>query len=535
MSPLGLIAGALCLAASLTPSLIPRGFLLQGGLAGVSLAVGYGFGVLAERLWRHLELPPLPESVLRPLTLGAAVGAGALVMAFLWRAAGWQNSVRARMEMPPVESIRPLEIALIAILVFVALLLCARLFERTAEAFQRRSPRFVPRRVARLVSGVLAIALFAAAIDGVLFRVALRSADASFQALDALIEPEMAPPADPLGTGSAESLIAWDDLGRAGREFVASGPTAVEIAAFLGRPALQPLRIYVGLNAAEDPQARAELALAEMIRVGAFGRKVLVVAVPTGTGWMDPEGTAPLEYLHGGDTAMVAVQYSYLSSPMSLLVEPDRPAETGRALFRAVYRHWTRLPRESRPQLYLHGLSLGAYGSEQSFGLQDVIADPIGGAVWSGPPFSTPDWRAATLARDPGSPAWLPIFGDSSIVRFTNQRNALDIPGAAWGPMRIVYLQYASDPITFFTIDSFWRKPAWMEAPLGPDVSPELRWYPAVSFLQLLLDMAIALHVPKGYGHLFAAAHYIDAWEAVTAPGGWTPPEIARLKAHLAG
>ena len=36
------------------------------------------------------------------------------------------------------------------------------------------------------------------------------------------------------------------------------------------------------------------------------------------------------------------------------------------------------------------------------------------------------------------------------MIRFTNQENALDIPGATWGPMRVVFLQYASDPITFF-------------------------------------------------------------------------------------
>ena len=73
-----------------------------------------------------------------------------------------------------------------------------------------------------------------------------------------------------------------------------------------------------------------------------------------------------------------------------------------------------------------------------------------------------------------------------------------------------------------------------MAAPRGPDVSPELRWYPVVTFLQLLLDMAVGLAVPIGHGHLYAHAHYIDAWLAVTAPEGWTPEEIARLKALFA-
>jgi uncharacterized membrane protein len=270
-----------------------------------------------------------------------------------------------------------------------------------------------------------------------------------------------------------------------------------------------------------------------MIRVGAFDRSVLIVAVPTGTGWMDPAAMDTLEYLHGGDTAIVAMQYSYLTSWISLLVEPGYGSAAGRELFRKVYAHWTALPRDARPKLYLQGLSLGAYGSEQSFRLHEVLADPFQGAVWSGPPFPSPIWREATEERNPETPEWLPRTGDGSIVRFTNQENHLDIPRATWGPMRAVFLQYASDPITFFDPYALWHKPDWMNPPVGPDVSPELRWYPVVTFLQLGLDMAIALAVPIGHGHLYAPEHYINAWIAVTDPPGWTPADVERLKAHF--
>jgi len=371
--------------------------------------------------------------------------------------------------------------------------------------------------------------------NDVFFRVFIRSADYSFRTLDALIEPDVAPPADPMGTGSAASLIDWGELGRAGREFVSSGPTQEEISSYLGREAKRPIRVYVGLNSADDVEARARLALDELVRVGAFERAVLVVAVPTGTGWMDPEATNTLEYLHGGDTAIVAAQYSYLSSPLSLMVEPGYGTDQGRALFRAVYGHWTALPKESRPRLYLYGLSLGAFGSEQSFRMHEILADPFNGAVWTGPPFASPEWRSVTDERNPGSPEWLPMFGDGSVIRFTNQENALDIPGATWGPLRIVYLQYPSDPITFFSPSSLYRKPDWMKPPVGPDVSPELRWYPVVTFLQLLVDMGVGLAVPMGHGHLYAPEHYINAWVAVTAPPGWTPEAIERLKAHVRG
>jgi uncharacterized membrane protein len=534
-SGLGVLLGALFFAASLTPSLIPRDFALQGALGGVAFAAGYGLGVVTLWLWEYLELPAAGLGLRRVATWAAAAVAAAIVASFLWKAAEWQNSIRVLMDLPPVETAQPLKVGLVAAAVALVLILLGRLFERTRRLLSGGLERVAPRRLSRILGVVAALTLFALVINGVLFKGLLRLADQSFAAFDALIEPQVAEPTDPMKTGSAASLISWQDLGRAGREFVASGPSAAEIAAFTGREALEPIRVFAGLNAGDDEEARAELALRELIRVGGFERSVLIVAVPTGTGWMDPAGMDPLEYLHGGDVATVAVQYSYLTSFISILVEPRYGEATGRALFRAVYDHWTALPRDARPRLYLYGLSLGSLSSEQSVRLYEMLDDPIQGAVWAGPPFPSPAWRSATNEREPGSPAWLPRFGDGSFLRFTNQENALDIPGARWGPMRIVYLQYASDPVVFFEPASFWRPPEWMAAPRGPDVSPELRWYPVVTFLQLLLDMAIGLKVPIGHGHLYAHSHYIDAWQAVTDPQGWTPEAIARLKALFAG
>jgi uncharacterized membrane protein len=533
-SGLGLLLGALFFAASLTPSLIPRAFPLQGVLGGVCFAFGYGLGVFLLWVWAYLELPQANLRLRRAAAWAAAAVAIGILAWALWQAAGWQNSIRELMGMAPVDTAHPSKVGLIAAPVAVVLILIGRLFIGTGRAVSRRLDRVVPRRVSRLVGLTVAALVFAMVIDGVLLRGFLRLADGSARTLDALIEPDLAPPTDPARTGSAASLVNWQDLGRTGRDFVSAGPSAAEIAAFTGREAMEPIRVYVGLNAADDDAARADLALRELIRAGGFERSRLIVAVPTGTGWMDPAAMDPLEYLHGGDVATVAVQYSYLSSWISIVVEPGYGSATGRALFRAVYDHWTRLPRDARPELYLYGLSLGAFSSEQSVRLDEMLADPIQGAVWAGPPFPSPGHRSATDERNPGSPAWLPRYGDGSFMRFTNQVNALDIPGAVWGPMRVVYLQYASDPIVFFEPRSAYRPPAWMATPRGPDVSPELRWFPVVTFLQLGLDMAIGLLVPIGHGHLYAHAHYIDAWQAVTAPAGWTPDDIARLKAHFA-
>ena len=533
-SAVGLLVGIVFFATSLTPSLMPRSFLVQGALSGFCAALGYGVGVAAVWLWRYLEIPVPRAPVQKAAKWIAVILCIGTAGVFLWKAAEWQNTVRRLMGLGPVESVEPIELAAIALGIFLVVILLARLFKRTFRLFSRWLNRLVPRRVSKVIGGVLAIALFWSVAQGVLFKVVLRMVDTSFRELDARIDDGSIRPSDSTKPGGPGSVLDWQNLGRQGRAFIASGPTGAQIGSFFNAKALDPVRVYVGLNSAETVDERARLALEELKRDGGFERSALIIIVPTGTGWVDPEGIDTVEYLHHGDIASVAVQYSYLSSWLSLLVEPGYGAEAGQALFREVYRHWTTLPRGSRPKLYLYGLSLGAMNSELSAHLYDVIGDPFQGALWSGPPFQSRIWNSVTAGRNPGSPAWLPRFRDNSIIRFTNQNNALDIPGAVWGPLRIVYLQYASDPVTFFDFHALYREPDWMKSPRGPDVSPSLRWIPGVTMLQLLFDMAIATTSPMGYGHVYAPEHYIDGWVAVTAPQNIRPEDISRLKTFFA-
>lgn len=528
----GLLIGTLSFAASLTPTLIPRDHVTQGVLSGCVAAAGYGIGFFLRSLWRYLELPEPRAKTLRVLTIIGIVACTAVVLTFLWQAAEWQNSIRRVMGLEPVDTAHPFTVGGIALVTFVALMTLARLFKTKQIFISERLRHFMPRRVSYVVGTAIAVTLFWMLADGLVFRSALRVADSSFRQLDQLIPPEDSPPSDPIKTGSAASLVRWDQLGRMGRSYVGTGPSAPDISGFSGRPAREPLRVYVGLQSGETPEDRAQLALAELIRVGGFERKALVIITPTGTGWVDEQGIDPLEYLFDGDVASIAAQYSYLASWMSLMVEPGYGEDQARALFRAVYGHWRSLPEETRPKLYLYGLSLGALSSELSNELFEVLGAPYNGALWSGPPFPSRIWNAVTRDRNPGTPSWLPTFRDGSYVRFTAQKNALDIPGATWGPLRVVYLQYASDPITFYDLHALYREPDWMKNPRGPDVSPELRWYPVVTFLQLTLDVALATTAPIGHGHVYAAEHYIDAWLEV-AGIDWTPEDVERLKRHF--
>jgi uncharacterized membrane protein len=51
----------------------------------------------------------------------------------------------------------------------------------------------------------------------------------------------------------------------------------------------------------------------------------------------------------------------------------------------------------------------------------------------------------------------------------------------------------------------------------------------------LAADMPVAGAAPPGYGHNFAAAHYIDAWLAPMEPKGWTDSDARRLKSLYVG
>jgi uncharacterized membrane protein len=174
-------------------------------------------------------------------------------------------------------------------------------------------------------------------------------------------------------------------------------------------------------------------------------------------------------------------------------------------------------------------LSLGSLGSAASADLLTVFEDPIQGGVWSGPPFPSEHWSRATAYRNPGSPMWLPTYRDGSILRFTGLKNSIDDGGTRWGPMRFVYIQHASDPMTFFAPQLLYRRPQWLDGERGPDVSPYLRWYPIVTFLQTAFDLPMATNVPHGYGHNYAPESYINAWLAVTEPQGWDADATARL------
>ncbi|MEM8700725.1 MAG: alpha/beta-hydrolase family protein [Pseudomonadota bacterium] len=527
-----LMLGLLFFAASLTPSLIPRGPLVQGILGGIVIALGYLLGRIIDLTWRAADLPRLRGKA--ALTANLVLATATLVFIF-WTATSslkWQNELRVKMGLDPAEAQHLVTILVSATLTFVAAYLLGALIVALFRWIRSRFYRFMPARRANVL-GVVAVILilFVVTRDGILDGV-VTGLDESYETAQQLFDAAPPPPADPRKSGSADSLIDWAAMGKPGRDFVQSGPDKDAISAFTGKPALDPIRVYVGRANAETPEERARLALEELKRLNAFEREVLIVTSPTGTGWMDPGSHDPLEYMHNGDIATVSAQYSYLQSPLALILETRTGLDQATALLEVVHDHWKTLPKDSRPRLYAHGLSLGAWSSMYGTNLFRLVGDPIDGAFWAGPPFPSDLWNYVQNARNPGSPWVLPTIGDGSLVRYASHYADASRAPSDWGGMRIVFLQYSSDPIVFYDPFSLWRAPPWMNDPPAPDASEHLTFIPVVTQFQLALDMALAFGAPPGHGHAYYAQDYIEPWVQVTDPQGWTDADTERLKAH---
>ncbi|MFI9634058.1 alpha/beta-hydrolase family protein [Nocardia sp. NPDC051929] len=299
---------------------------------------------------------------------------------------------------------------------------------------------------------------------------------------------------------------------------------------------MEPIRAYAGLASGGDSiRENAELAADELERAGGFDRAVVAVAVTTGTGWINESLASSLEYMYSGDTAIVGLQYSYLPSWLSFLVDKERARQAGEAQFGAVYDKWKKLPRESRPKLVVMGESLGSFGGESAFGGVDDVEMRTDGVLFTGPPNANRIWTDVTTNRDPGSPERLPIYENGRTVRFGAQTpEDLARPDAPWGRPRMVYLQHASDPIVWWSPKLLLNEPDWLREERGDDVLDSTRWYPFVTFLQVAADMAVSTNVPDGHGHTYVV-DIADAWSAILSPPGWTATDTDRLRTALVG
>ncbi len=528
----GTALGLIFIWLSLTPSLLPRGPLFQGLVSGGAGAIGYMLGVFAVWLVRYMRSkdtsPPAPQWAWITLVVVGIIGQSLMIIYFHV----WQDEVRDLNGVPRLGFWDHPLTAVLSIVTLFVLVEIGQLVGKLVRFLDRQLERVAPPRVSAVVTVALLLALTIALLNGVVVRFAMSTINKTFSAVNDETDPDYPAPSSPLRSGGPNSLVSWESLGHQGRVFVSAGPTVQELSEFNGRPAIEPIRAYAGLHSADGIKATAALAARELQQKGGLDRAVVAVATTTGTGWINEAEASSLEYMYNGDTAIVSMQYSFLPSWLSFLVDKENARQSGQALFEAVDALIREMPEAQRPRLVVFGESLGSFGGEAPFlALNNLIAR-TDGALFSGPTFNNTIWTQLTANRDEDSPEWLPIYDKGDNVRFAARSENLDRPDDPWAHPRVVYLQHASDPICWFNPDLLFAEPDWLKEPKGYDVSGRMQWIPIVTFLQVSADMAVAVDVPDGHGHVYVK-DVANAWAAILEPPGWTPQQTEKLRPLL--
>jgi uncharacterized membrane protein len=253
--------------------------------------------------------------------------------------------------------------------------------------------------------------------------------------------------------------------------------------------------VYVGLESAETDEARVELALRELDRTEAWDRAWLMVALPTGTGYVNYAAVSVLEMLSRGDCATVAMQYAARPSPLSL----DRVAE-GRAharlLLDAIGARLRTLPADRRPRLLLFGESLGAWTSQDAFigqGTQGLVDLGVDHAIWIGTPHFS-KWKEQVLRDD------APDIDHELVGVFSRIEEWRTLPAEQRDRIRFVMITHHDDGVAVFGPELFIEAPGWLGEPAQRPAGVPLgmRWMPTTTFFQVLVDMKNAAQVVPG-------------------------------------
>nr|WP_238559096.1 alpha/beta hydrolase [Rhodococcus rhodnii] len=535
----GIAVGSLFFCWSLTPSLLPRDWLFQGLIGGINAAIGYTLGTIigwavSRWLLRGRSWWPLPRPWNGALRVFVVLTSVLVSLVMLVYGAGWQREIARLMNMDETTTFAYIRTIAMSMLVAATIVAAYRVLREIARWIAGRLIRFahLSMRTSLTIGVSVVVIVLVALVNGVLVRGTYSAVNNAFSLENEGTSEGVLQPTSPLRSGSDESFAAWDTLGLQGRNFVSRGLDAQELQASSGRPAAEPIRVYAGLDTAEDPDERMDVVIRELERTGAFTRSVLVVIPTTGTGWVNPTAAQAIELVHNGDSALVASQYSYLPSWISFVADRQKAIDAGKRLVDAVHARWLQEPEETRPKLLVYGESLGTQAGEGAFDSLEDIRRTVDGVLWVGPPNANQLWSSLVARRDPGTLEVDPVYAGGLVVRFANDREDIDDTTREWLSPRVLYIQHASDPVVWWTTDLLFERPDWLQEPPGSDRTPSMKWFPFVTFWQVSADLANAAGVPDGHGHNYGTL-VLDGWVAIAQPEGWTPQDTERARATL--
>jgi uncharacterized membrane protein len=529
---LGTVIGLIFVFLGFLPSLLPRGWILQSVLSAVLFCIGYALGMVVSHFYRRFkpkEIRPTLKHQIRRYTYIAL-----LVVYLVMVVIGFhfQQEVRKLIGQPPEYSFSIIGNVMLSIILIAFILLIARSIRTLFWWLRRLIYKYIPKPIAYTAGWILTVLIVIGILNGVILTGSMALLNQAYSVKNGSTEAGIVQPTSPQLSGSSKSLIAWDSLGRQGRTFIGKVPTLQALSSFNQTQAKQPIRIYSGLESADSIKDRADLAVADLKRAGGFSRKIIVVTTTTGTGWVDEEGVKPVEYMYNGNDAIVSMQYSYLPSSLSFLVDQQKAKDAGSELYNAVYNASLDIPKDQRPKVVVFGESLGSYGGEAAFANEASFKTTTDGAVWAGPPNFNILRKTATANRDAGSPEILPIYKQGTNVRFAAVAKDLNNPQKPWAAPKAVYLENGSDPIVWWSPSLMLHKPDWLSEPRAADVSKNTHWLPFITFWGVSGDMVFSTGVPDGHGHKYGKMP-TDAWSYVAPPDGWTQAKTDALKAEL--
>ena len=347
----GTAVGLIFLWLSLGPSLLPRGPLFQGLVSAGAGAIGYALGVFAVWLVRFMlsrpASPAAPRWASPVLVVSGVIG---MVLGIYWFHL-WQDDVRDLMGVPRLKWFNYPQAGLIAVIVLFLFVEIGQLIGKLIRYLVRQLNRVAPPRVSFVVVVALLLGLSIALLNGVVVRGAMGVLNKTFASVNDEMDPNNPAPTTPLRTGGPGSLVSWNTLGHQGRIFVAGGPTVEQ----LTRSTAPPRSNRSAPTRARTPPPNPGHGRTGRPRTGTqrrAQRKVIAVATTTGTGWINDAEASALEYMFNGDSAIVTMQYSFLPSWLSFLVDKENARQAGQALFEAVDARVRALPEAQRPRLW---------------------------------------------------------------------------------------------------------------------------------------------------------------------------------------
>jgi uncharacterized membrane protein len=378
-------------------------------------------------------------------------------------------------------------------------------------------------RVTPLVGHAIAAALMVPAGVSALDRLRRR-----IQHADDVVEAAYPdPPTSRFVTAGPASLIAFADIGKEGRRFVLMTLGAHEIADLMGEPATDPIRAVAGFESARTPQARADLALSELEALGAYEKSVIVVAAPTGVGYVNYSFAEALEYLTRGDCAIVVPQYALVPSALALN-RTDAGIQMQTLILAGIRDRIAAMPEGRRPRLFQFGESLGAQvaldvAAEGTHHFDDLGLDR---GLYLGTPFRTALWDR--WFADPGAVDPAGILG--MVAR------ADEIPTLP-ASVRHVQVIHHDDPINKFSYDAVVRTPWWMGPPQTrpPKVPRETSFRPITTFIITLVDLKNGMNSKPGEFVRLGHDYRIELCDAIrhTYQLPASPEQVERIESAL--